>query len=52
LASAGAGAVFTMAASMFGIAALSVLILGPETQGKILEEITKVLHNSFTRSGS
>jgi MFS transporter, putative metabolite:H+ symporter len=41
LVSAGAGAVFTMAASMFGIAALAVLVLGPETQGRILEEISQ-----------
>jgi len=41
LASAGSGAVFTMAASMFGIAALAVLVLGPETQGRILEEISQ-----------
>ncbi|MGA7579216.1 MAG: MFS transporter [Desulfobaccales bacterium] len=41
VASAGGGAVFALAASMFGIAALSVLVLGPETQGKILEEISQ-----------
>lgn len=41
LASAGSTAVFNLAASMFAIAALAVLILGPETKGRILEEISQ-----------
>jgi putative MFS transporter len=41
LTSAGAGAVFSMAAGMFGLAALAVLVLGPETKGRILEEISQ-----------
>jgi putative MFS transporter len=41
LASSGPGAVFDLAAFMFALAALSVLILGPETRGRILEEISQ-----------
>jgi putative MFS transporter len=41
LAMAGTSAVFSLAAAMFGLAALAVLVLGPETQGRILEEISQ-----------
>jgi putative MFS transporter len=41
LVTAGASAVFSMAAGMFGLAALAVLVFGPETQGRILEEISQ-----------
>ncbi|MGD0627489.1 MAG: MFS transporter, partial [Thermodesulfobacteriota bacterium] len=41
LASSGPGAVFDLTAFMFALAALSVLILGPETRGRILEEISQ-----------
>lgn len=41
LVTAGASAVFSMAAGMFGLAALAVFVFGPETQGRILEEISQ-----------
>ncbi|WP_407314076.1 MFS transporter [Desulfosporosinus sp. SB140] len=37
----GSGSVFTLAASVFAVAACAILILGPETRGKTLEEINK-----------
>ena len=37
----GVKAVFTVAASIFTVAALMVVILGPETKGKILEELSQ-----------
>ena len=37
----GVEAVFAMAASVFGIAALMIILFGPETKGKILEEISQ-----------
>ena len=40
LISYGTEAVFTLGAGAFAIAALNVLILGPETKGKVLEEIS------------
>jgi putative MFS transporter len=36
----GVEAVFTLGAAAFAIAALNVLILGPETKGRILEDIS------------
>lgn len=36
----GEGAVFTLGAASFGLAVLLVLALGPETKGRILEEIS------------
>ena len=36
----GVEAVFTLGAASFGIAALNVLILGPETKGRVLEDIS------------
>lgn len=41
LASSGSAAVFNLAATMFALAALAVLLLGPETKGRILEEISQ-----------
>jgi putative MFS transporter len=40
LAAKGSEAVFTMAAIIFTVAATAVLVLGPETKGKTLEEIS------------
>ena len=40
MANYGVEAVFTLGAVAFGIAALNVLILGPETKGRILEDIS------------
>ncbi len=37
----GAGSVFSLAAAILGFAALTILLLGPETKGKTLEEINK-----------
>jgi putative MFS transporter len=37
----GNAAVFTMAATLFGLSAMAVLIFGPETKGYILEEISQ-----------
>lgn len=36
----GSGAVFTMGAVSFVIAAVVVLALGPETKGRVLEEVS------------
>lgn len=36
--------VFTLGAGSFGLAALMVLVLGIETRGKILEEISQIAH--------
>jgi putative MFS transporter len=36
----GVGAVFTLGAVAFLIAAVNVLILGPETKGRVLEDIS------------
>jgi len=41
LQSHGVSAVFKVAATIFGISAFMVVILGPETKGKILEEISQ-----------
>jgi MFS transporter, putative metabolite:H+ symporter len=41
LVSYGAGSVFSLAAALFGVAALAVLILGPETKDRTLEEISQ-----------
>ncbi len=40
ISSYGVGAVFTLGAISFIIAALNVLLLGPETKGRILEEVS------------
>ena len=37
----GPGSVFSLAGGLFGLAAIATLILGPETRGKTLEEISK-----------
>jgi putative MFS transporter len=37
----GVAAVFKVAATIFAISALMVLVFGPETKGKILEEISQ-----------
>lgn len=40
IANYGVGAVFTLGACAFAIAALNVLLLGPETKGRVLEDIS------------
>jgi putative MFS transporter len=37
----GVSAVFKVAATIFGVAAVMIVVLGPETRGKILEEISQ-----------